>query len=103
MMVIPVQVALRSKNPGDSKDYRVIAHSAGPLDGYDFEALFLKLGVGSVPKAVDRQDAPPWITCGTYEKGHTTYAAIIQQEWTQLSSLFVCSLYESCREWHPSA
>ena len=79
------EVALKTKQPGDIRDYRVLAWSRGGLDKDDFERLFVQLGVGTLPSTSGSPvEQPPWITIGTYTKGGTTYLAVIEQHRTNM-------------------
>lgn len=77
------QLAFKTKRQGDAQDYRVLAHSEGPLSGEDFETVFNRLSVGTMPsKAIYEGEKPPWVTFGAIRVGLVTYFAAIRQEWT---------------------
>ncbi|MEJ7654929.1 MAG: hypothetical protein WKH64_17135 [Chloroflexia bacterium] len=77
--------AVRTKKPGDSRDYRVLAMGGGELTPEAYEELYRRLSVGSL--GLDPPPAPgaaPWITCGPYGSGESTMIAVVRQEWTEV-------------------
>ncbi len=84
-MNLRAEFAIRSKQPGDTQEYRVLAASSGALQAEDFEAIFRKLSVGSAPpNGRSVGDDAPVATCGTYTASGDTYVAVIRQERTEL-------------------
>jgi hypothetical protein len=80
------QLAFKTKRQGDAQDYRVLARSEGPLSIEDFETVFNRLSVGTMPsKAIYDGEKPPWVTFGSVKTNQVTYIAAIRQEWTDLT------------------
>jgi hypothetical protein len=85
-MDLHAEFAIRSKQPGDTQEYRVLAAGPGALGASGFEAVFRHLSVGSAP-AGGRPGAEdePAVTCGAYlQPGGEAYVAVIRQERTEL-------------------
>lgn len=78
------EFAVKTKNPGDLQDYRVLACSRGGLSVEDFEKLFKDLSVGTIPPPTRTtgECPPPWVTVGGYNAGGKPYLVVIRQEWT---------------------
>lgn len=78
------QLALKTKRQGDTQDYRVLACSEGPLGIDDFEKVFNRLSVGTMPSQARYEgENSPWITFGSLELSQVGYVAAIRQEWTE--------------------
>lgn len=105
---VPYQLAFKAKKQNDAKDYRVLGRSEGPLSVEDFEAIFSRLSVGTMPfKAKYDGEREPWVTFGAIQVGQVTYVAAIRQEWTDRNDArsrpvaamcCICLPYESLRE-----
>lgn len=77
------QLAVKSKQQGDTLDYHVLACSPGRLSTEDFESLFKSLSVGTMPlKPRSTGESQPWITVGSFKRGEQCFVAVIRQEWT---------------------
>lgn len=78
------QLAIRSKNSGDSQEYRVLNYSPGALELGDFTAIFTGLSAGSASSSAARSDDDLPVACGTYQKSGEVYLTVIRQERTSL-------------------
>jgi hypothetical protein len=75
--------ALRSKRPGDSDDYRVLAFSQGPFQSGDFGRFISRYLPGTPSGPGQHQpDALPWVTFSASQHGGASYAGLAILEWS---------------------
>lgn len=84
-MYLHAEFAIRSKQPGDTQEYRVLSATSGRLGIADFETIFKALSVGSAPtNGKPGSDDEPLAVCGTYAVAGDIYVTVIRQERTDL-------------------
>jgi hypothetical protein len=77
------QASVKSKRPGDTRDYRVIASSNGHLTDEEFASVFREFSVGTMSFPASSQgEKPPWVTIGPFVRSEQRRLAIIRQDWT---------------------
>ena len=83
-MEITGQASVKSKQPGDTQDYRVIASSKGPLSDEELASVHREFSVGTMSfPASSAGEKPPWVTIGPFVRAEQPHLAIIRQDWTE--------------------
>ena len=83
------QTAIKSKQPEDNQDYRVIAISEGPLTLENFASVYREFSVGTMSfTASSIGERSPWVTIGPFTHAEQRQLAIIRQDWTDRQDKF---------------
>lgn len=86
MEKVVAEYAVKSKRPGDVRDYHIMVSGCKQLSEGDFEEIFKRSSVGTMPLPAYSQNSdnrPPWFTFGSYLKAKSDlYVTAVRQEWT---------------------